>query len=129
VVRHHLNRAHVNLIKIWPFLSINFDVDEVFVHQTRNCFVLKRFVLHYVTPVTRGITDAQQDGFLFAASSFERFIAPGKPIDWVVSVLQEVGTCLVDKPVRKCVFCHLALFQLLGLQHSTVWHEVSTTSR
>ena len=41
MMSHHLNGVHVDLIKIWPLLAIYFDVDEVFVHQFCNVFVLK----------------------------------------------------------------------------------------
>ncbi len=58
VMRHHLYGAHVNLVEIRSFFTVNFDVDEVLVHQLCNRLVLKRLVLHYMTPVTCRIADA-----------------------------------------------------------------------
>ena len=54
-------------------------------------------------------------GFFSRACSFKRFVAPGKPIDGIVRVLQKVGTGLVDKPVGKCVVSHLVSLSTLDL--------------
>ena len=50
---HHLNGIHVNLIEIRALFTIDFNVDEILVHQLRNLFVLERLVFHHVTPVAR----------------------------------------------------------------------------
>ena len=48
---------HVNFIEIGAFFPIDFDTDKMRIHQCRNRFVLKRFPLHDVTPMTGGISD------------------------------------------------------------------------
>ena len=75
-MRHHLHGAHVNLIEVWSLFAVDFNVHEVFVHQPGDRLVLKRLMLHHMTPVTRRIADAQQDWFLLAARNFQRFFAP-----------------------------------------------------
>ena len=44
-----------------------------------------------MTPVTGRVTNAQENRFLLRAGFGEGFIAPRKPIHWVVRVLEEVG--------------------------------------
>jgi len=47
-----------------------------------------------MTPVTGGITDREKNWRVAALGLRQRFGSPGPPIDRVVLVLQEIGTCL-----------------------------------
>ena len=49
---HELNGRDVDVIDIGPFLSIDFDADEVLVQDASDRFVLEAFFFHHVTPVT-----------------------------------------------------------------------------
>jgi hypothetical protein len=53
------------MVEIWPFFPVNLDVDEMIIHETGRIFVLKAFALHHMTPVAGGITNTDQDGFIF----------------------------------------------------------------
>ncbi len=64
LTRHGLYRLHVDTVDIGPFLAVNLDIDKVLVHQCGNLFVLKRLALHHMTPVTRRITNTQQNGLV-----------------------------------------------------------------
>ena len=99
---HHLHGGHINLIEVRSFFSIDFDVDEVVVHQLRDLFVLERLVFHHMTPVTRRITDAQQNRLVISFRLAERRFSPRMPIDGIVRVLEQVRTGLVNQ--RVCVF-------------------------
>jgi hypothetical protein len=87
-MRHHLNSIHVDLIKVWSFFPIDFDIHKVIVHQPGDFFILKRFVRHHMAPVTRRITYAQEDRLVLLARNCERLLAPRIPVDGVMSVLQ-----------------------------------------
>jgi len=54
--------------------------------------------------MTRRIANTQEDWFLLAAGDPQRLVTPREPIDWIVGVLQKIGTCLVNKVVCECVF-------------------------
>ena len=56
---HHLDCIHVDLIEIGPLFTINLDIDEVLVHQFGDLFILERFVLHHVTPVTGRVANTE----------------------------------------------------------------------
>ena len=99
-----MHRAHVNLVKVGTFLAIDFDADEILVHQLRDLFVLERLVLHYVTPVARRIANAQQNRLVLVARLRQGIFTPGIPVDRVVRVLEKIGTGLLDKCVRIFVF-------------------------
>ncbi len=50
---HPLHGLHVDLIQVRTFFPVDFDVDEVLVHQRRHLFALEGLVLHHVAPVAR----------------------------------------------------------------------------
>ena len=56
-------------------------------------------MLHHVTPVARGITDAEQDQLVFFLCPLDGFRAPGVPIHGIVRVLKKVGTSFVDESI------------------------------
>src|SRR5438132_11321950 len=98
--RHHLYCSHVDLIKIRTFLAINFDAYEVVIHDLRYRGIFEGFMFHYMTPVTGGIADAQQDQLVFFCCFIERFCTPREPVDRIVGMLQKIRASFVDEPVR-----------------------------
>src|SRR3982751_6134977 len=90
------------MIEIGAFLAIYFDVDEMLVHDCGGLFVFKTFALHYMTPVTGGIADAYENGFILLLSGGECLIAPGIPVYGVMSVLKKIGAGLCCEAVRMC---------------------------
>ena len=65
-----------------------------------NCFILERFLLHDVTPVTGRVADREQDRFIVLLGPVEGFVAPGVPVDRVMGMLQEVGARFQQETVR-----------------------------
>ncbi len=86
---------HVDGIDVRTFFPIDFDVDEVFIHEGRCFFVFERFMGHYMAPVTGGIPDAQKDGFVFGAGLREGFLAPRIPVDRIPGVLEQIRRACV----------------------------------
>ena len=95
----HLDGLHVDVIHVGSLLAIHLDAHEVLVHDARDPGVLERLPLHDVAPVTGGVADGEKYGFVLGPGTGERFLAPGVPVDGVVSVLEEIGARLVDQPV------------------------------
>ena len=91
---HRLHGLHVDRVNVRAFLAVNLDRDEVTVHERGGRLVLKAFVLHHVTPVTRRIADAQKNRFVLSAGSLEGLGAPRIPVDRILGVLQPVGAGL-----------------------------------
>ena len=52
-------------------------------------------MLHNVTPVAGGVTDAEEDRFVGRFGKGEGFFPPWIPIDGVVGVLEEIWACFV----------------------------------
>ncbi len=96
---HRLHGLHVDAIDVGPLFAIDFDVDEVVVHESRGLFVLERLVRHDVAPVAGGVADAQQDRLVFALRSLKSLGSPRVPVDGVVRVLEEVGARFVGEAV------------------------------
>src|SRR5207237_387304 len=59
-----------------------------------------RLALHDVTPVARGVADAQEHGPILRSRAREGLVAPRKPIDGIVRVLAQIGAGLVREAVR-----------------------------
>ncbi len=100
VPRHRLHRRHVDRIEIGPLFAIDFDVDEMLVHDGGGALVLERLVLHHMAPVTGGVADADQHRFVLALRCLQCFLPPRIPIDGIVLVLEEIGARLACQPVR-----------------------------
>ena len=47
-----LNKRHVNSINVGMLLSVQFDVNKVFIHDSCNSWILEGLSFHYMTPVT-----------------------------------------------------------------------------
>ncbi len=52
-----------------------------------------------MTPVTGAVADAEEDRFLFTPGPRQGLFAPGKPVDGVVGVLEEIGAQAFGKAV------------------------------
>jgi len=87
---------HVDGVEVGAFFAVHFDVDEVFVHEGGGGGVFEGFVRHDMTPVTGGVSDAEEDGFVFGAGFCKRFFAPGVPVHRVIRVLEQVGGIFVN---------------------------------
>ena len=95
-----LDEGHVNAIDIRPLLAIDFDVYELAIHDRRHLLAFERLVRHDVAPVAGRIADGEKDRFVFAARLGKCFLAPRKPIDRIVRVLQKIRRFLVRQPVH-----------------------------
>src|SRR4029434_4481835 len=123
--RKHLHRIHVDFIKIRPLLAIDFDIDEEIVHESGDFFVFERLPFHHVTPVTGGITDAQEDWPVFAFGFTESLVTPRVPIHWIVGMLEQIRACLMDKMIGVLVFHSKTLTQSTVSRNQVVYGEES----
>src|SRR5262249_40497531 len=80
-------------------LSVDLDGDVIFVQVARDLLVVEGLLFHHVTPMAGGVTDREQDRAMQLLGRLERLIAPWIPLEWVVSVLTEVGGRLEEEPV------------------------------
>ena len=103
--RRRLHEGHVDAVDVGPFLAIHLDGDEVVVEHGRDVGRLERFALHHMAPVARRVADGQKDGTVELARAFKRRVAPRKPVDRVVRVLQQVGARLEGEAVRHVDRC------------------------
>jgi hypothetical protein len=109
VARHHLDGAHVNLVEVGALLAVNFDVDELLVHQARDLLVLERLALHHVAPVAGRVADAQKNRLVLAFRFFQSLVAPRVPVHGVVRVLQEIRAGLLRETVGVLVLGQCAV--------------------
>ena len=86
-----LNESHVNLIDVRPLFAIDFDTDEMSIKKVRDGIVFKRFAFHHVTPMAGRVTDAQEDGSIFAARFRKGVLSPSVPIHRIELMLEQVG--------------------------------------
>jgi hypothetical protein len=92
-------RRLIDLVEIRPLLAIHLDVDKELVHQRSDIAILERLVRHHVTPVTRRVTNRQQDRLALALRAVERLAAPWIPIDRIIRVLEKVRARLAREAV------------------------------
>src|SRR6185503_2132033 len=83
-----LHRLHIYMIEVGPLLSVDLDIDEVFIHKGSRFRMLDTFPLHHMTPVTGRIANADQDGLVFLPGLLQCFIPPWIPIYGVMGMLQ-----------------------------------------
>ncbi len=110
---HRDGGIHVEGVDVGPFLTIDLDVDEVLVHQSRRGRALERLVRHHVAPVAGAVADREEDGPLLSPGALEGLGPPRVPVDGIPGVLEEVraglgreavhGSSLPhDDPVERC---------------------------
>ncbi len=88
--RHRLHGLHADAVDVGPLLAVDFDVDELLVHDRGGRRVLERLVRHHVAPMARGVADGEEDRLVLPASALERLGRPGVPVDGVIGVLPEI---------------------------------------
>jgi hypothetical protein len=54
-----------------------------------------------MTPMAGRVTNTDENGFVFFLGLFKGFRFPGVPVDWVMSVLEQVRTGFVLESVHK----------------------------
>lgn len=91
--------GHVDLIDFGSFFAIDLDVDEEAVHDRGSFLILKAFMGHNVAPVAGGVANRKEDWFVVPLGFLQRGKAPGAPMDGIVLVLEQIGTCFVFKKV------------------------------
>src|SRR5215207_8494643 len=84
---HCLNGIHINMVKIWTFFPVNFDVDKVFVHNCSRGLIFKTFLFHYMAPMTSRIPHTHQNRFILGSCFFNGLFSPWIPVHWIVCVL------------------------------------------
>ncbi len=94
-----LQRAHVDMIDIGQLLAVDLDRDEALGELPRDGLVLEALALHHVAPVASGVADRQEDGLVLGTRFREGLFAPGKPVDRIVGVLEQVGAGFAGEAV------------------------------
>jgi len=89
----------VDLVKIGPFLAVDFDVDKERVHPLGDIRIFEALMRHHMAPMAGGIADREQDRLVGGLGSGEHHIAPGLPMNGIVLVLKEVGARLLAEAV------------------------------
>ena len=107
LLAQQMQRAHVNLVDVGPFLAVHLDVDEQFVHHPRRRFVLERLVRHHMAPVAGGVANREQNRLAGFFRFIERPRAPLPPVDRIVLVLQQIrrrgaGQAIAVGGLRRC---------------------------
>ena len=98
-VVHRDGRRHVDIVQIGTFLTVDFDIDEVLVHDRGDSFILEGLPLHDVAPVARRVANGQQNQLVFAAGALQGLGTPGVPLYGIVGVLEQIGTGFVNQSV------------------------------
>ncbi len=94
-----LDRVHIGLIQVGALFPVQFDVDEVLVHDGGDGRIFKALVGHDVAPMAGGVADAQKDGLIFPAGPFQGLRPPGVPIHRIIGVLLQIGAGRIDETV------------------------------
>ena len=90
LLAQRVERAHIDLIHIGPFLPIDLDVDEERVHHLGDLRVLEALVRHHVAPVAGRIADGDQHRPSKAAGLGQGVRPPFPPMDGIVAVLEQI---------------------------------------
>src|SRR5258708_3047505 len=85
-----LNGLHVDLVDIGPFFAVYLDADKMLIHDLRDRLILKRFALHYVAPMARGVANADQNGFVLSHGPLRCLSSPFIPIHRITGMLQQI---------------------------------------
>src|ERR1700691_4103017 len=94
-----MQRRHVDLIDVWTFLAIDFDVDEKLVHHRGGGVVLETLVRHHMAPMAGRIADREQDWFGGAFCFCQRLRTPRPPRDRIALVLKQIRTRLAREAI------------------------------
>ncbi len=85
----------IDLVDVGTLFAVDFDVDEVLVHEPGGIGVREALVVHHVAPVTRGVADREEDRLVARLGRLKRFGPPRVPVHRVVLVKQEIGARFV----------------------------------
>src|SRR5690606_36224632 len=97
--RQRLNGAHVDLVEIGALLAIDLDVHEVRVHVRRDRGILEALVLHHMAPMAGAVADGEKDRAIETSRGCQGLLSPGKPVDRVAGMLEEVWAGLAGEAV------------------------------
>ena len=97
---HGLDGLHVDRVDVGSLLPVHLHVDEETIHHRRGVGVFEGLVGHHMTPMAGGISDAQQDGDVTAASFSEGLLTPLVPVHGVVLVLEKVRGGSLGETIR-----------------------------
>src|SRR5450755_3079984 len=75
-----LHSIHVNMIQVGSFLSVNLDIYKMPVHEDGSVRILKTLPFHHMTPMTCGVPNAHEHGFIFFPGFLNGFISPRIPV-------------------------------------------------
>ncbi len=95
-----LDKRHVNSIDVRTLFAIDLNVHKLAIHDRSDICLFEFLVRHYVAPMTGGISDREEDRFVFLACLRESFFAPRIPIDRIVSVLEKIRRFFPREPVH-----------------------------
>ena len=85
-----MHKEHIDAIDIRAFFSIDLNADEMLIQDLGDVWVFKRLVLHDVTPMAGGVPDREKNRFVLFPRFGKRLLAPGKPVDRVVGMLEQI---------------------------------------
>ena len=95
-----LHGLHVDGVDVRALFTIDLHVHEQVVHDARGGLILERLVRHHVTPVTRGVPDAEQDRLVLGHRARKGLRPPRVPVDGVLRVLLQVGAGFCCETIR-----------------------------
>ncbi|MNC24805.1 hypothetical protein D3C75_728700 [compost metagenome] len=87
---HGLAHRHVHMIHIGPLLPVHLHRNKMRIQQRRHFLILKGLPFHDVAPVTGGIANRQENGFVLLPRLGEGLLRPRKPIHRVMSMLEQI---------------------------------------
>ena len=97
---HRLDGRHVDLVEVRPLLAIHLDRHEMLVEVVGRRHILERLPFHDVAPVAGRVADAQEDRPIEQPRPGKRVGPPGRPVDRVAGVLEEIRAGLSRESVR-----------------------------
>lgn len=100
VALDHLDRIHHQLVDLGAFFAVNFDTDEMLIHQIRDPGLFEGFTGHHVAPMAGRIPNRNEDGFILGAGGGECLRPPWSPVHGVIPVLVEVEGAFFAQEVR-----------------------------
>jgi hypothetical protein len=94
-----LQGIHEKMIKVWPFLPVYLDANEILVHQGGRLEVFKALPLHDMAPMAGGIANAHKNWPVLLFGPQQRLLAPGIPINRIMGMLEQIRAGFVDEAV------------------------------
>ena len=73
------DEIHVDFVDVWPLFAVDFDVDEILVHDGGDFLAFEAFALHDVAPVASGVAHAQEDQLVCFPRSLKGLCSPRIP--------------------------------------------------